>query len=268
MGVGDDLTVHCIVRNEERWVWFAVRAALPFCERLLLWDTGSTDGTLEIVRQLASPKITFRQCGNVDAVSLTGLRNEMIRQTRTGWFAVVDGDEVWTPACWVEAAHRRREREAEVIVVPFLYPFPRLGYFSATNDDDFYIAGMTGSYSAKVFRLGKDVHWRGSYGGEEIRLGGAVVSRGDYPGMRVIGSPVWHMTLLERSSMDGATMGRSGKLHIDDPARSEFLRMERWADLPEVLFHERPSQVPNPFLAQCPQLIGLAPLPHEGCALL
>jgi glycosyltransferase involved in cell wall biosynthesis len=172
MAVSENLTVHCVVRNEERWIWFALHAALPFCERLMLWDTGSTDETLEIMRCIDSPKIVFRECGPVDAESLTDLRNEMIQETRTDWIAIVDGDEIWPPAAWLEIAHQRRDKEAEVIVIPFLYPFPRLGFFSATNDDDFYIAGMTGSYSAKVFRRAKNIHWHGSYGSEQIRLEG------------------------------------------------------------------------------------------------
>ncbi|MBK8464881.1 MAG: glycosyltransferase [Chloracidobacterium sp.] len=267
--IAENLTVHCLICNEERWIWYALRSALPFCSRLILWDTGSTDRTIDIIGQVKSRKISFRSVGLVDSNAITELRNEMIRETETEWFAIVDGDEVWAPALWLEIADIRQDTQAEIIVCPLCYPFPRLGYFSATNDDNFQIAGKKGSYSAKAFRRTKGIHWKGSYGSEEVLFdSGSVISRGDYPGMRMVTTPIWHMTMLERSSLDGETLGRSGKLSIDDPQDVDLIKVSQLTDIPEVFYLDRPSSVMNPFLAECQQLRNKVPFPHPGCELL
>src|SRR3989442_5029334 len=89
----DDITVHCLVRNEENWIWFALQASLPFCRRMLLWDTGSNDRTLEIVRAIGAENLEVREVGLRQADQLLHLRKQMIGVTRTPWFAVVDRDD-------------------------------------------------------------------------------------------------------------------------------------------------------------------------------
>lgn len=89
------ITGHTLVKNEEVWIKPALEAVLPHAECLLVWDTGSTDRTVEIIRSIKSPKIKFRQCGPVDRQGLVKLRNEQIKATKTSWFLLVDGDEIW-----------------------------------------------------------------------------------------------------------------------------------------------------------------------------
>jgi len=89
------ITSHTLVKNEEVWIKPALEAVLPHVERLLIWDTGSTDSTVAKIKSLSSPKIHFRQCGPVNREGLVGLRNEQIKATKTDWFLLVDGDEIW-----------------------------------------------------------------------------------------------------------------------------------------------------------------------------
>ena len=42
----NDITVHCVVKNEERWIWFAINSILDIAEKILVYDTGSTDKTV------------------------------------------------------------------------------------------------------------------------------------------------------------------------------------------------------------------------------
>jgi len=268
MSIYDSITVHCMIRNEENWLWFALQASLPFCKRILLWDTASEDRTLEIIQQTKSPKIAFRQAGPADPERLTDLRNEMIAETTTEWFAIIDGDEVWPAAVWVQLWQHIVDPGAEVIVIPEHCPFPRLGYFHSINDDTFCIAGVIGSYSAKVFRRHDGMHWTGAHGEALCHANGTILTRGHYTGMRVLDTAYWHMTLLDRSDRDSGTTGRFSKLHIDDPTQVPLTRIESWSGAPGVLFHERPPQVINPFLVQSPLLRNIAPLPHPSLALL
>ena len=90
-----NLTVHCVVKNEERWIWFAINSILDIAEKILIYDTGSTDKTVEIIKTIKSKKIIFKEKGEVDAKGLAQLRKEQLSGTKTEWFLILDGDEVW-----------------------------------------------------------------------------------------------------------------------------------------------------------------------------
>ena len=89
---------HSLVRNEERYLWFAVTSVIDYVYKVLLWDTGSSDNTLNIIRELrkAFPnKIDFKQVREVDKDKFTLMRQKMLDQTKSDWVILVDGDEVW-----------------------------------------------------------------------------------------------------------------------------------------------------------------------------
>ena len=94
------LTSHTIVKNEEGWIKPALLSVIDKADRLLVWDTGSTDKTVELIKSINSEKIEFKQCGPVDRKQLVDLRNEQIRTTQTPWFLLLDGDEVWPKKTW------------------------------------------------------------------------------------------------------------------------------------------------------------------------
>ena len=49
---------NCLIKNEERWVWYALQSVLPYVDKILVWDTGSTDNTVEIIKTIKSNKIS------------------------------------------------------------------------------------------------------------------------------------------------------------------------------------------------------------------
>jgi glycosyltransferase involved in cell wall biosynthesis len=89
------ITVHCRVRNEEIFIGAVLRAVLPMADRVLVYDTGSSDGTVDQVKAIQSPKIELRQVGLLSPIELTALRNEMADRTDTEWYIKVDGDEIY-----------------------------------------------------------------------------------------------------------------------------------------------------------------------------
>jgi len=90
-----NLTVHCVIKNEERWIWFALRSILDIADKALVYDTGSSDKTVDVVKSIKSKKIIFEEKGEVDAKGLTKLREEQLKRTKTEWFLILDGDEIW-----------------------------------------------------------------------------------------------------------------------------------------------------------------------------
>jgi len=91
------ITLHTVVKNEERFIKQALSAALSCNEvkRVLVWDTGSTDKTVEEILSLADKRIEFQQKGKVDRKGLVQLRKQQLEMTKTPWFLLVDGDEIW-----------------------------------------------------------------------------------------------------------------------------------------------------------------------------
>src|SRR3990167_4403350 len=91
----NSLTVHCVVKNEERWIWFALQSILDIADKVLVYDTGSSDRTVDIIKTIKNKKIIFEERGKVNAKGLTLLRKEQLVRTITEWFLILDGDEIW-----------------------------------------------------------------------------------------------------------------------------------------------------------------------------
>lgn len=89
---------HTLVKNEERYLWFAVASVIDYVDKVLLWDTGSSDKTVEItkeIQKLYPDKVEFKEVGDVDINQFTVVRQNMLERTEADWFMIVDGDEVW-----------------------------------------------------------------------------------------------------------------------------------------------------------------------------
>lgn len=111
------LTSHTLIKNEEIWIKRALEAAEPLVNRMLVWDTGSTDKTAALIDSINSPKIEFTQCGPVDRKGLVKLRNEQIKATKTEWFLLVDGDEIWPQANLIQLIEAIKSAQSETIAL-------------------------------------------------------------------------------------------------------------------------------------------------------
>lgn len=115
------LTAHCIVKNEERFCGYAIRSLIDHVDQVLVFDTGSTDGTVEVLKKLQREypdKIVLEEKGEADKKRHTALRNEMIERTKTEWFVVLDGDEVWTQR-GIEEIQEEIQEGIQCLIVPF-----------------------------------------------------------------------------------------------------------------------------------------------------
>ena len=55
-----------IIKNEDRYIWFSVMSVINYVEKLLIWDTGSTDRTVDIIKLIITKypkKIVFKETG-------------------------------------------------------------------------------------------------------------------------------------------------------------------------------------------------------------
>ncbi|MEK7514042.1 MAG: glycosyltransferase family 2 protein [Patescibacteria group bacterium] len=92
------LTIHTIVKNEERWIKSSLLSIIESATEILVYDTGSTDKTIKLIQSINSPKIKFKQFNAINRKGLVVLRNQQIKETKSDWFLILDGDEIWPEA--------------------------------------------------------------------------------------------------------------------------------------------------------------------------
>ncbi len=245
------ITAHCLVRNEERWVWYAIMSVIEYVDKILVFDTGSTDRTVEIVKSIKSPKIIFEEKGIVGKKGFTGLRQEMLDRTETEWFMVLDGDEVWTKVAieaLMKAIGKAKAQERAVIV----------GHWACVGDVWHYSQimeelinpqaplGLKGWRSARGMRKFPGLQTTNSYPLESyVDEKGVNASEWERKRLIFIKEKFFHMTFLRRSAtikQDRQVMMRGPKIRfVKGRAFSEGM------EYPEVFHLARPKIVPDPW---------------------
>jgi glycosyltransferase involved in cell wall biosynthesis len=198
------ITAHCLVKNEENFVWYAIKSVVDFVDKVIIFDTGSTDKTVEIVQGLVKEypdKIIFEEKGECDKNRHTELRQEMVDRTTTDWFMILDGDEVWTKRGMEEVIKTISEnREMGCLIAP---------YYLLVGD--IYHHSVRGKYkygkikihaSARFFNNKKNTRWNlGPYSEGDFMVDerGDVIRGGNYISLK---NKYWHASALLRSSKD------------------------------------------------------------------
>lgn len=91
------ISVCYIVKNEARFIEASLRSLCPIADEILVYDTGSTDNSLEILSRL-SAEISFLKIGQMTwPHHFSEARNFVTEQAKYDWIFFVDGDEVLEP---------------------------------------------------------------------------------------------------------------------------------------------------------------------------
>lgn len=231
------ITVHCLVQNEENFIWFSINSVLPYVEKIFVWDTGSTDKTVEIIKSIKSPKIEFEERGGVDAKTFARLRQEMIDKTKTDWIMVLDGDEVW----WEEAIKSIKyyvlSSKYDLVVNPCYMAIGDIFHYQEEAAGRYKIHDKVGHLNIRFVRNLPGLRVHGVYGNE-----GFSDSHGrklqNFPKERIFFSEekYLHLSHLKRSNQ---TNGKY-KYELGIPFPKDFY-------YPEVFFRPRPEIVPSPW---------------------
>ena len=244
------ITVHTLVRNEERWIWYALNSVLNYADKIVVFDTGSTDKTVEIIKTIKSPKIVFEQKGIVTKKNYTVLRQEMLEKTTTSWFIVVDGDEVWPRVAIQKLVAKIKSvpREIEAIVVPqWVCQGDVFHYSREVEELHEDRTGRMGFWLPRAFRFTPGLHAKGEYGVESfVDKHGINVSHWDLKRLVYIEHKFFHMTFLLRSDSiqkDRLVMMRAMKRRYD-----LGLAFPKDFKYPEVFYQTHPQSVPSPWL--------------------
>lgn len=89
-----DLSIALITKNEIKYIEKCLKALLPLkdiisCE-IIVTDTGSTDGTIEVIEKYADKVLHFEWCNDFSKARNTGVDASCGR-----WFMFVDADEIF-----------------------------------------------------------------------------------------------------------------------------------------------------------------------------
>lgn len=237
------LIVHCLVKNEENFIWYAINSVLPYVDKIMVWDTGSEDKTVEIIKSIKSPKIDFAEKGSVDSNSFTKVRNEMLQATdkeKYDWLLILDGDEIW-PSDSIIKVKKYIEGHPKTQAV-FLNTVNAVGdiyHKQPKSAGHYHIKDKTGHLSLRFINL-KEVpnlkvdlpHGQQGYFSNGILI--HELPRVDYLNIWYL-----HTTHLQRSSLDNSTLKRKMK------RKYELGELINKRELPEVLFVKHPSVVPS-----------------------
>jgi glycosyltransferase involved in cell wall biosynthesis len=90
--------VNTLVQNEDKYLWYSVASVIDYVDKILIWDTGSTDNTVTVVEELKRRwpgKIEFKEIGTVVREEYFQARQNMLQASDCDWLMILDGDEIW-----------------------------------------------------------------------------------------------------------------------------------------------------------------------------
>lgn len=229
-----------IVNNEENFIWFSLMSVLDFVDKILVWDTGSDDKTVEAVKTINSKKIEFKEVGKVDDVEFTKMRQSMLEQSKADWILILDGDEIWWQASIKKLIREvNKRKDIEGIVVPMVVPVGDIFHLQDEKAGKYQLLGRIGHLSLKAFSKkipGLHVDW--PYGKEgffdqDKRL---IQQRKN---IIYLDAPFLHVTHLRRSKKKRTH--DKYKLEIGRPLGKDF-------EFPEVFYQNYPPIIESPWI--------------------
>lgn len=241
--------VHTLVKNEGKFVWFAVKSVIDDVDKMLIWDTGSIDDTVKIIQTLQNEypkKILFKQISEINAKGITEARQQMLKLTKSDWFLILDGDEVW----WRDSIKKvvqtiNDHLDINAIVVPTINVVGDIYHYQEETAGRYQFLGKKGHMNMRVInRKVPGLHIKGDYPLEGFYDQNDKLLQQD--NVKFINAPLLHLTHLERSSVSGGDQNtlqrkRKMKYELGVPFPKDF-------KYPEVFYLNRPEFVPLPWV--------------------
>lgn len=248
MEIKKGITAHCIVRNEENWVWYAINSVIAHVDEIFVYDTGSEDNTIAVIKTINSPKLTYKAFQNVSGETITDLYQDMLNKTHTSWMLVLDGDEIWFEDS-IKSVRELILKDGQKwfgIVTPFYTLMGDIYHYQEEAAGRYQIGPYKGHITIRA--MNKDAIPGFQVGGIYRSLGyfdgnGIPIQKLDYRKFYRLDKPFFHTTHLPRSPKDETITyperrKRKYELGIEFPYDFYY---------PEVFFRHRPDIVPPPW---------------------
>lgn len=242
------ICAHTLVRNEEKYVWYAAMSVINYVDEVMLWDMKSTDNTYEIFKEIKKrfpKKVILRQTNNDNPSDFTKLRQQMLEETKADWVIIVDGDEVWwdEKASEISSLIKERGTDLDSVVSQYLNLIGDIYHFQDEKASHYFIDGKKGCVTIRAFNTKiPGLHYDKPHGTQGIFNGDGVLIQEMDKKKRFHTADVsyLHFTHLSRSVKDNdlkvvkRAMKYKHELGISFPPDFYY---------PEVFFRPRPSIV-------------------------
>ncbi len=245
---------HTLVKNEARRLWYSVSSVINHVDKLLLWDAGSTDGSIEIEKELAKKypdKIIFKSRLQKTAEEFTGVRQEMLDETESDWFLMLDADEIWFEDSIkkVIGTIKNEGESIESVVVQTINLVGDIFHFQEEAAGRYKFGDKVGHYNLRAIKRNiPGLHSKGAHGVWGWADGdGKMIQDRDSDKLKFVDVPYLHATFLPRGgerSNDLEVIKRAKKLkyEIGKPFPLDYY-------YPEVFFENKPDFISSPWEA-------------------
>lgn len=249
-----EIWAQTLVKNEEKWLWYSVTSIANHVDKILLWDTGSTDGSMEIEKELVRKfpdKIGLAERKITSASDFTNVRQEMLDATKSDWFIVLDGDEIWYEDSISQVIKSIKSNTGitgmESVVVPTINLVGDIFHHQEESAGRYKFGSRIGHYNLRaVNRQIPGLHSQGTHGvwgwaDSENKM----IQDRNQEKIKFIDAPYLHTTFLPRGGSevsDSEVTKRSKKLKRE---LGEKFSLDFY--YPEVFFRDRPEIVSSPW---------------------
>jgi hypothetical protein len=246
-----NITVHTLVKNEEKWIWFSIMSVINFVDKLIIFDTGSTDNTVRIINEILkneeyANKILFEEKGSISSDKFSLLRQEQIDKTNTDWFLVLDGDEIWYEADIKNVVFVSQNTTKKILAIKFHNCTKDIFHYTKFESGSYNIKGVKGNITIKLISKNiKGLAAIGPYGNEGYYdISGNTIQNSEND-----------IQIIDGFFLHTSNLVRSRNLYFDwkIPYRriKVFSKVESKVDsnfvFPEVFYIKRPNFLHNPF---------------------
>lgn len=241
-----------LVKNEEKWLWYAVSSVIDHVDKILLWDSGSTDRSLEIEKELEKKypgKIELKERKITTPEEFTKVRQEMLDATTSDWFLVIDGDEIWYEDSIKKVIEtiNLEGKNIESIIVPTINLVGDIFHRQEESAGRYKFGNRVGHYNLRaVNRNISGLHSKGAHGvWGWVDNDNKMIQDRNPEKIKFVDAPYLHTTFLGRGGTkkeDGRVIKRSGKLKYE---LGKNLSPDFY--YPEVFFRPRPEMVASPW---------------------
>lgn len=244
--------VNTIIKNEEKWIWYALNSILSFVERIIIWDSGSIDKTVEIIKVINDKKIEFKEIGPIKKEDFGKVRQKMLEQTKSEWVWILDGDEVWPKKSTLQLI-KEIKKASQHIHSFCVRPINFVGDIRFIHPETFTgqtphgPKGLKGFFSTRIFRRNiPGLHIAGPYGKESFYSEDNVTLREKKEHVKYLPEVYyWHMSYLPRST--SRSKDREVMMRVKKRKYEIGRRRPKWLEIPEVFYLPRPDIVSDPF---------------------
>ena len=242
------ICAHVLLKNEENFIWYSIMSVINYVDKIIIYDTGSDDKTIDIINKINNKKIILREI-KTDKFYEDKLRQQMLNETTSDWFIVLDADEIW----WDDSIKlitdliRKDGDRLDSIVVPTVNMVGDIFHYQEKEAGRYNLAGRIGHYATRAInRRIPDLHGVGEHGVFMwADITNTKIEDLDSKKIKYIDAPYIHTTHLKRSDNingDKQVYKRAKKLKyeigIDVPKNFYY---------PEVFFRDKPSFVKSPW---------------------